>query len=104
MRFRHLIHVVGIILIALSGGLLLTTAVAWLYGGPDVWAFAGSTVGTAAIGFVAFRATRLERDLTVREGYAVVTMAWVAVGVAGAVPSGAPDWTVLVTTARERRR
>ncbi len=86
MRFRHLIHVVGIILIALAAGLLLTTAVAWLYGGPDVWAFAGSTVGTAVVGLVAFKTTGLERDLTVREGYAVVSMAWVAVGVAGAVP------------------
>ena len=52
MRYRHLVHVVGIILIALSGGLLLTTIVAWVYGGPDVWAFAASTLLTAAVGFL----------------------------------------------------
>ena len=86
MRLRHLVHVVGLLLVALSAALLVTAGVAALYGDGDAWAFAVTAVGSAGLGGLMFRLTELERDLSVREGYAVVALAWISVAAVGAVP------------------
>ncbi|HUH13077.1 MAG TPA: TrkH family potassium uptake protein [Longimicrobiales bacterium] len=86
MSVRHLVHVVGLILVALSAALGATTLVALYYGDGDFLAFLASTLITAAAGLMAARRTSLARELTVREGYAVVSLAWIATGVAGALP------------------
>ena len=86
MRIRHLIHVVGLLLVALSGALAVTAIVATGYGDGDAGAFWITTAGTAAVGFTMFRTTGLERDLSVQEGYAVVSLGWLSVGLAGAIP------------------
>jgi trk system potassium uptake protein TrkH len=83
---RHLLHVVSIILLALSVALAVTTLVALAYGGPDVPAFAGAALLTAVAALVGYRRTSLDRDLSVREGYAVVSLSWLAIGIAGAIP------------------
>ncbi len=86
MRIRHLVHVVGLLLMALSVALLATAGVAAVYGDGDAGAFLVTALGTAGVGALAWRSTGMERDLSVREGYAVVALAWIAVGAAGAVP------------------
>jgi trk system potassium uptake protein TrkH len=86
VRRRHLVHVVSLILLALSGALGLTFLVALAYGDGDAGAFAVSGAVLVIVGLVGYWRTRLERDLTVREGYAVVSLAWLAVGAAGALP------------------
>jgi trk system potassium uptake protein TrkH len=86
VRYTHLVHVVGIILIALGVALGFTALVAWFLGDGDAPAFILTALGSIAVGYVAYWRTELVRDLTVREGYAVVTLAWLAVGVVGAVP------------------
>jgi trk system potassium uptake protein TrkH len=83
---RHLVHVVCIILIALAVALALTAGVAALYGDGDALAFTGTALVTALIGWIGYRASSLERDISIREGYAVVSLSWLAIGVAGAVP------------------
>jgi len=83
VRRRHLVHVVSLILLALSGALGLTFLVALAYGDGDAGAFAVSGAVLVIVGLVGYWRTRLERDLTVREGYAVVSLAWLAVGAAG---------------------
>ena len=86
MRVGHLVHVVGLLLMALSAALLATAGVAAWYGEGDAWAFLVTALGTAAVGAAAWRSTELGRDLSVREGYAVVALAWLSIGAAGAVP------------------
>ena len=86
MRLSHLVHVVGITLIALSVALGLTGLVALGDVEGDALAFFVTAVISFGVGFTAFRRTRLERDLTAREGYAVVALAWITVGVIGAIP------------------
>lgn len=86
MRIAHLVHVVGVILAALSVALLATAGVAFLYRDGDTLAFLASAAISAGAGWLAYRRTSLERDLSVREGYAVVSLAWLAVGVVGALP------------------
>ena len=86
MRRRHLVHVVSLILLALSGALGFTCLVALAYGDGDAGAFAVSAALLVVVGLIGYWRTQLDRDLKVREGYAVVSLAWLAVGVAGALP------------------
>ncbi len=71
---------------AMGAALALAALVSLGYGEPETLAFLAAAIIAFGTGFVAFRRTRLERDLTVREGYAVVGLAWITVGVAGAAP------------------
>lgn len=86
MNFVHLIHVIGITLMALSGALALAGLVSLGHGEGAALAFLASGAIAFAMGFAAFRRTRLERDLSIREGYAVVALSWLTVGAAGATP------------------
>ena len=86
MRFAHLVHVVGITLMALSVALAAAGGVALFHGESAALAILASSGSCLAVGLVAFRRTRLERDLTIREGYAVVGLSWIVVGIAGALP------------------
>jgi len=86
VRVAHLVHVVGLLLLALAVALAATGLVALLYGDGDAWAFGVSAAVTAGAGGAAWRLTGLERDLSVREGYAVVSLAWLSIGIAGSMP------------------
>jgi trk system potassium uptake protein TrkH len=86
VRRRHLVHVVSLILLALSGALGFTFLVALAYGDGDAGAFAVSAALLVVLGLIGYWRTELDRDLKVREGYAVVSLAWLAVGAAGALP------------------
>jgi trk system potassium uptake protein len=86
VNIRHLVHVVSLILIALSAALAVSGAVAVGYGDGDAPAFLVATAVVLILGLLGRGITRLSRDLSIREGYAVVAFAWVAVGLAGAIP------------------
>ena len=86
MKVRHLIHVVSLILMAISVALAITAAVAFLYGDGDGPAFLIAAVLPLVLGYVGYRLTGMERDLSVREGYAVVAFAWLTVGLVGSLP------------------
>lgn len=86
MNLRHLVHVVSLILLAISLALAVTAVVALGYGDGDVGAFALSALIPAVLGGVGYATTDVGRDLSVREGYAVVTFAWLGIGAAGALP------------------
>ncbi len=86
MSVRHLVHLVGLILLALSVALAVTTLAALLLGDGDWPAFMITTVIAAVAGLLGFRVTRLERELSPREGYAIVSLAWLAVGIVGSLP------------------
>jgi trk system potassium uptake protein TrkH len=86
VKYQHLIHVVGLTLLALSVPLAIGGLVSLYYGEGDALAFGGAAAIAGALGYLAYVRTRLERDLTIREGYAVVALSWIAVGLAGAMP------------------
>ncbi len=86
MNIRHLVHVISLMLMAVSAALAVTTAVAFVYGDGDGPAFLLASAIALAVGFAGHRTTEIVRDLSVREGYAVVAFAWVVIGLAGALP------------------
>lgn len=71
---------------AIGMALAATGLVAAFYGDGDFVAFLASAAVAGGIGWIGYRVSRIGRDLSVREGYAVVAFAWIAVGVAGALP------------------
>ncbi len=86
MNLEHLVHVVSLVLVAVAMALGATSLVALYFGDGDFLAFLLATLAALAVGLGGYRSTRIVRDLSVREGYAVVAFAWLAVGLAGALP------------------
>lgn len=86
MNLSHLVHVVSMVLGAVAIALGLSTMVALGYGDGDFAALLAATLVTVALGAVGYLTTGLRRDLSIREGYAVVAFAWITVGVVGALP------------------
>ena len=86
MSIRHLVHVVGIILLALSAALATTALVSLAFDGEAFVAFLLSTAICLLLGGIGYRNTSLTRDLSIREGYAVVSLSWLAIGIVGAFP------------------
>jgi trk system potassium uptake protein len=86
LNIRHLVHIVCTILIALSAALAVSAVVAAGFGDGDFVALAIPALAVGAVALAGRALSRGEAELTVREGYAVVSLAWIAVGIAGALP------------------
>lgn len=86
MSLRHLIFTISVVVLVFTLALFACTLVAWGYGDGDAGAFLASTLIAASVGGVGVSSTRLEGSLTIREGYAVVTLTWVVIGIIGALP------------------
>lgn len=86
MNVRHLVHVVSIMLMAVALALAATAGVSAVYADGDTLAFVISALAAGIVGGIGYLTTDIVRDLSVREGYAVVSFAWAAIGVAGALP------------------
>jgi trk/ktr system potassium uptake protein len=94
MSLSHVANVVGLLLVFVSTAMLVTAGVGVLAADGTAGAFLISAVITFSVGAVLFATNRLKDHLTAREGYAIVTLAWTATGVFGALPfllSGSVD-------------
>ncbi|UCF19855.1 MAG: TrkH family potassium uptake protein [Gemmatimonadota bacterium] len=65
---------------AISGG------VAWLYHGPDTIPLFSAAAVAIVFGLAANRLTARPKDLSIRESYLIVTLAWLGAAVFGALP------------------
>ncbi len=94
MSLRHVFNVVGLLLVFVALAMLVAAGVALYYGDGDALAFLLSAAVTGLVGFLSYRYTSIEGDIRMREGYAVVTLAWAGTAVFGALPfffSGVTD-------------
>lgn len=89
VNLRAVAGVLGALLAALGGVLLVPAGVAAVFGErAAAWAFAGTGVAALGLGtavWVLLR-PRAEDDLRVREAFAVVALAWALLSLVGAVP------------------
>ncbi|HEC09492.1 MAG TPA: TrkH family potassium uptake protein [Acidimicrobiales bacterium] len=99
-RDNAVLHVVGVALILVSTGMVVSAAVGVVDGGPDVWRDAGSLVAVAAagslIGGVAWVWTRVPDRQSPAISFAAVAWSWLAASVLGAFPfvlSGTIAWS-----------
>lgn len=86
MSLRHVANVVGLLLVFVALAMATAIGVALVYGDGDAAPIAAAVGVTGAVGLALYRVTRFEGDLTIREGYAIVTFAWAATAVFGALP------------------
>jgi trk system potassium uptake protein TrkH len=83
MHIKIVVHVLGLLLIFVSAVMLLPIPFSLYYGDGVHIHFVISSLITFLVGFTAFRSTRLDRDVRVREGFAVVTLGWISFALFG---------------------
>lgn len=86
MHLQRVVNVVGLLLVFVGLAMLLPTAIGFLYGDGDGPALLASALVTLGAGLAAYRLTRFDGDLNLREGYGIVTFAWTAIAIFGALP------------------
>lgn len=86
MRIRSVLHLQGILLLFCAAFMLTPLPWSFYYSERD-WPFHLLSSGiTAGVGFLLFRFTDLKAELRVREGFAVVTFAWLLFSLFGSLP------------------
>lgn len=86
MNLRLTLHVIGGLLLFLGAMLLAPIVVSLFYrDGQALW-FLLSAVLTAGTGYALYRGFRRREEVTLREGFAIVTFTWIAFAVFGSLP------------------
>jgi trk system potassium uptake protein TrkH len=87
MSWRHLLHVVGAVLGAIGVSMLSAPAISVVYREwSDVPGLVLAAVITAFVGFALWRIFDRPGELSTREGFAAVGLAWIALALFGALP------------------
>ncbi len=86
MNVRTILNILAGLLTLLGITMLIPAAIAKGYNEPDLDGFLRSAALSVIIGLPIWLSTRKYRTLTNRDGFAVVTFAWIITAVAGALP------------------
>lgn len=86
MSLRNVANVVGLLQLFVALSMFVTGLVALAYGDGDAPGFFISAAITLLVGVGMYALTRFEGEVTIREGFAIVTMAWVAAALFGSLP------------------
>ena len=86
MQPQRVVNVVGLLLVFLGISMLLPATIGFAFGDGDGPALLLSAIVTSVAGLGAYRLTRFDGELTLREGYGIVTFAWTAIALFGALP------------------
>lgn len=88
MRWRYIIHIVGLLILSLGLTMVFALIVSLYYHDGCLYPMISSILVTTACGFstfIGFRGSTIE-SMSTREGMAIVSFGWLAVGVFGALP------------------
>lgn len=83
---RTVLHVVGWLVAFAGAAMLLPTAVSFAYGEPVAWRLLLAALVSAGAGLVTARATGPAGEISIRDGFAIVTLGWIGVALAGTLP------------------
>lgn len=87
MHLLSIQRLLGLLLMIFSVTLLPPVGVSLLYQDGQVRAFLAGMIAVIALGFVMWLpAHRFKQELRVRDGFLIVTMFWIVLGLAGALP------------------
>ena len=78
--------IMGVLLVALGATLVAPALVGLAYGEPEWWAFAATAAGSLAGGAAMWAGFKPEGEIRVREGFAIVALAWFVLSLVGALP------------------
>ena len=82
MSLRKVANVVGLLQVFVGLFMLTSVAVSLAYGEDITGALLLASLVTLGVGALVYRTTAFEGDVTTREGFAIVTLAWTATAVA----------------------
>ncbi|MFC1660078.1 potassium transporter TrkG, partial [Gemmatimonadota bacterium] len=86
MSVRHVLNVVGLLLVFVALSMAFSGVISLFYLDGDTLGILSAAAITLAAGLLTYRRTRFKDDLTSREGFAIVTFAWAGTAVFGALP------------------
>ncbi|MEJ2203293.1 MAG: TrkH family potassium uptake protein [Gemmatimonadota bacterium] len=86
MSLRRVVSVVGLLQVFVALFMAGAGVLALVAGDGDAPGILASAVITFAVGFVVYRAIPVKDEITPREGFAIVTFAWLATAAFGALP------------------
>ena len=86
MNITLTLRILGALLLFLAIALLFPVPFSWIYGDGAAGSFILSAIISAVCGGLLFGLFRSETDLSVREGFAVVTFGWTLFALFGALP------------------
>lgn len=85
-RLSHITHVLGGLIFVLGACMCAPLLVALIYMDGDATAFASAAALTMAVGGALWWFTRIQGEINIREGFAVVGMGWALLALFGALP------------------
>ena len=85
MNYRMISRVLGAVLLCVAAVMLIPLAVALIYG-ESILPFVAAMGLTAALGVILYRVKLKSRDMFAREGFVVVSLAWIVMSLLGALP------------------
>ena len=88
MHSNSVLRFIGILIIFLGLSIFLPLVVSFIYGDGSSSSLILSLIATTSIGLILFLFTKKSKDtpLNHRDGVAIVTLGWIAAGIAGAIP------------------
>ena len=86
MNINLTLRILGALLLFLAIALLFPVPFSWIYGDGASGAFILSAIISAGCGGILFSQFNSEKDLSVREGFAIVTFGWTFFARFGALP------------------
>ena len=85
MHLHKVTHILGLLLIFLSVFMLLPVPFSLYYGESDAPAFLISAALSLVAGLITYKTTSLDGDLRPKEGFALVTFAWLTLSFFGSL-------------------
>ncbi len=87
IKWRPVIHVLGILLVMLGGIFGLCSLCSLYYGEAEFIRFIGTAIGVFTLGLIVWRSFAKEDErIGRREGFLIVALAWITMAVVGAIP------------------
>ncbi|MFN3596417.1 MAG: TrkH family potassium uptake protein [Rubricoccaceae bacterium] len=86
LDWKAIVGVLGALLVVLGVALLVPAAVGLAYGEPAWQSFAATAAGALGAGAAAWSLLRPEDELNAREGFLIVSLAWLVLSLVGALP------------------
>ena len=86
MNLKTILNILAAILVLTGLTMILPALIAWGYNEPDLAGHLKSSAICVLIGFPVWFFTRKNRSLNSKDGFVIVTLAWILVALAGAQP------------------